>query len=61
MRPANAMELQVTLPNPRRELQRAGQQSEGSAERVRDEESAVGYDLQAVGMVHGVIGDEKDL
>jgi hypothetical protein len=28
---------------------------------VRDEESAVGYDLQAVGMVHGVIDEEKDL
>ena len=57
----DAMELQVTLPKARRELQRAGQQSEGSAERVRDEESAVGYDLQAVGMVHGVIDEEKDL
>jgi len=57
----DAMELQVTLPKARRELQRAGQQSEGSAERVGDEESAVGYDLQAVGVVHGVIGDEKDL
>src|ERR1700722_12607252 len=56
-----AMELQVTLPKARRELQRAGQQSEGSEERVRDEESAVGYDLQAVSMVHGVIGEEKDL
>ena len=57
----DAMELQVTLPKARRELQRAGQQSEGSAERVRDEESAVGYDLQAVGMVHGVIDEQKDL
>src|SRR5271166_2176259 len=56
-----AMELQVTLPKARRELQRAGQQSEGSAERVRHEETAVGYDLQAVGMVHGVIDEQKDL
>jgi hypothetical protein len=55
------MELQVTLPKARRELQRARQQSEGSAERVRDEKSAVGYDLQAIGMVHGVIDEEKDL
>ena len=55
------MELQVTLSKARRELQRAGQQSEGSAERVRDEESAVGDDLQAVGVVHGIIGEEKDL
>src|SRR5271156_5731381 len=56
-----AMELHVTLPKARRELQRAGQQSEGSAERVRDEQSAAGYDLQAVSVVHGVIGEQKDL
>ena len=57
----DAMEFLVTLPNARRELERAGQQREGSAERVWDEESAVGYNLQAVGMVHGVIDEEKDL
>src|SRR5271168_2680486 len=57
----DAMELQVTLPKARRELQRAGQQSEGSTDRVRDEESAVGYDLQAVGVLHRVINEEKDL
>src|SRR5271156_1895012 len=56
-----ALELHVTLPKARRELQRAGQQSEGSAERVRDEQSAAGYDLQAVSVVHGVIGEQKDL
>ncbi len=41
----NAMELQVALPETGRELERARQQREGSAERVRDEKSAVGDDL----------------
>jgi hypothetical protein len=50
------MELEVTLPNARRELERAGQQSEGSAERVWYQESAVGYDLQAISVVHGIVG-----
>jgi hypothetical protein len=27
---------------------------------MRDEEMAVGDDLQTVGVVHGVIGDEKN-
>ena len=31
------------------------------AERMRDEEMAVGDDLQTVGVVHGIVGDEKHL
>ncbi|HZL69924.1 MAG TPA: hypothetical protein VFC29_21640, partial [Candidatus Limnocylindrales bacterium] len=55
----DAMEFQVTLAKPRRELNRAGQESDDAAERMGDEEMAVGDDLQTVGVVHGVIGDEK--
>jgi hypothetical protein len=55
------MELQVALPKTGRELQGACKQSKGAAECVRDKESAVDYNLQAIGMVHGVIGDEEHL
>jgi len=40
MRAYHAMELQVTLPKGATRTAEAGQQSEGSEERVRDEESA---------------------
>jgi len=56
----NAMEFQVTLAKSRRELYRAGQKSDDAAECMWDEEMAVGDDLQTVGVVHGVIGDEKN-
>ena len=50
----------MTLAKARRELQRAGQQSDDAAERMGNEEMAVGDDLQTVGVVHGVIGNEKN-
>ena len=54
------MELEVPLADPRGEIDGADQESEGSGECVRDEEMAVGDDLQTVGVVHGEIGDEKN-
>ena len=56
----DAMELEVTLADPRGEIDGADQESEDSGESVRDEEAAVGDDLQTVGVVHGVIGEEKN-
>ncbi len=53
------MEFQVTLAKARRELQRTGQESDDAGKRMRDEEMAVGNDLQTVGLVHVVISDEK--
>jgi hypothetical protein len=55
----DAMEFQVPLAKARRELYRTGQESDDTAERMGDENMAVGDDLQTVGVVHGVIGDEK--
>ncbi len=54
------MEFQVTIAKARRELHRADQESDAAAECMGDEEMAVGDDLQTVGVVHGVIGDEKN-
>ena len=56
----DAMEFQVTLAKARRELHRAGQESDDAAECMGDEETAVGDNLQTVGVVHRVIGDEKN-
>ena len=56
----DAMELEVTLADPRGEIDGADQESEDSGECMGDEEMAVGDDLQTVGVVHGVIGDEKN-
>ena len=56
----DAMECKVTLAKARRELQGAGQERDGAAECMGDKEMAVGDDLQTVGVVHGVIGDEKN-
>ena len=53
------MELEVTLADPRGEIDGADQESEDSGECMGDEEAAVGDDLQTVGVVHRVIGDEK--
>ena len=60
MRPRMRWSLKVTLADPRREIDGADQESEDSGEYMRDEEMAVGDDLQTVGVVHGVIGDEKN-
>jgi hypothetical protein len=54
------MELEVTLTDPRGEINGADQESEDSGKCMRDEEMAVGNDPQSVGMVHGVIGDEEN-
>ncbi len=56
----HAMDLQVTLPKTRRELQRSGHQSDDAGECMRNKELAVRDDLQTVGVVHGVIGNEKN-
>src|SRR5665213_1120249 len=56
----DAMELQVTPAKSRRELDGSAQESDAAKEHMRDEEMAVGDDLQTVGVVHGVIGDQKN-
>ena len=56
----DAMEVEVTLADPRGEIDRADQKSEDSGERMWDEEMAVGDDLQTVGVVHGIVGDEEN-
>ena len=60
MRPRTRWSLQVTLADPRREIDGADQQSEDSGECMRDEKMAVGDDLQTVGVVHRIVGDEKN-
>ncbi len=57
----DAMELEVTRADPRREIDWADQKSQDSGESMRDEEMAVGDDLQTIGVVHRVIGDEEQL
>ena len=57
----DAMELEVTLADPRGEIDGADQKSEDSGECMRDEEMAVGNDLQTVGVVHRIVGDEEQL
>jgi hypothetical protein len=55
------MEREMALADPRGEIDGADQKSEDSGERMRDEEMAVGNDLQTVGVVHRIVGDEKQL
>src|ERR1700742_3903184 len=55
----DTMELEVTLADPRGEIDGADQKSKDSGECMRDEEMTVGDDLQAVGMVHRIVGDEE--
>jgi len=57
----DAMELEVTLADPRGEIDGTDQKSEDSGECMRDEEMAVGNDLQTVGVVHRIVGDEEQL
>src|ERR1700733_1176472 len=57
----DAMELEVALANPRGKIDGAGEKSEDSGECMWDEEMAVGSDLQAVGVVHRIVGDEEQL
>jgi hypothetical protein len=54
------MEFEVTLADARGEINGADQESEDSCKRMRNEEMTVGDDLQTVGVVHGIIGDEKN-
>ena len=54
------MQVEVTLADPRGKIDGADQESEDSSECMGDEEMAVGDDLQTIGVVHGVIGDEKN-
>jgi hypothetical protein len=56
----DAMKLVVPQADPRREIDGADQESEDSGKCMRDEEMAVGDNLKTVGVVHGVIGDEKN-
>ena len=57
----NAMELEIPVADPRGEIDGPNQEREDSSQRMGDEEAAVGDDLEAVGVVHRVIGGEKDL
>ena len=54
------MEFQITQAKARRELNRAGHESDHSGEHMRDQELAVGDDLQTVAVIHGIVGDEKN-
>jgi hypothetical protein len=54
------MESQVALTYPRREIDGADKQRKHARKRMGDEETAVGDDLQTVGVVHGIIGDEQN-
>ncbi len=56
----DAMKFEVTLADARGEIDGADQESEGSSEYMRDEEMAVGDDLQTVGVVHGIVSDEEN-
>ena len=56
----DAMELKVTLADSRGEIDGADQECEDSGERMRDEEMAVRDDLQTVGVVHGIVGNEEN-
>ena len=56
----NAMEREMTLPNPRGEIDGSDQKSEDSGQSVRDKQLAVGDHLQTVGVVHGIVGDEEN-
>ena len=51
----------MTLADPRGEIDRADQESKDSRECMRNEELAIGDDLQTIGVVHRVIGDEEQL
>ncbi len=53
------MELEVTLADPGREIDGADKESKGSCERMRDEEMAIGNDLEPVGVVHRIVGVEE--
>ena len=57
----DAMKLEVTLADPRGEIDGTDQQSEDSGECMRDKEMAVGNDLQTVGVVHRIVRDEEQL
>ena len=54
------MEFQVTVANARGEIDGADEESHHAEERMRDEELAVGDDLQTVGVVHRIVGDEEN-
>ena len=54
------MELKVPFADARGKINGADEESEDSGEGVGDEERAVGDDLQTVGVVHGVVGDEEN-
>ena len=56
----DAMEFQVTLADARGEIDGADQESEDSREYMRNEEMAVGDNLQTVGVVHGIVGDKEN-
>ena len=56
----NAMELQMMLAYPRGEIDGADQESENSGKCVRNQEAAVGDDLQTVGVIHRIVGNKKN-
>jgi hypothetical protein len=54
------MEFQVTLAKARRELQRPGNQSDDTGECMGNKKLAVGDNLQTIGVIHRVIGNQKN-
>src|SRR5580698_10684065 len=50
----DAMESKVTAAQPRGELDGAAEEGDETAERMRDEEMAIGDDLQTIRVVHGI-------
>ncbi|HTW45030.1 MAG TPA: hypothetical protein VMD58_05750 [Acidobacteriaceae bacterium] len=56
----NAMKLEVTLAKSRRELDGATQEGDRAAECMRDQKMPVRDDLQTVGVIHGIVGDEQN-
>jgi len=56
-----AMEREMALSNPRREIDWPDQESEDSGQCVRYKQLAIGDHLQTVSVIHRVISNEEDL
>jgi hypothetical protein len=54
------MEFEMTLANPRGEIDGANQESEDSGKRMRDEQLPVCDYLKPIGVVHRVVSDEEN-
>src|ERR1700733_3865361 len=56
----DAMESKVMAAQPRGELDGAAEEGDETAERMRDEEMAIGDDLQTIRVVHGIASDKEN-